>query len=236
VASDVYYYGWVAPAASFREYCGGSCTAGIGYVGSQAGARAAVGVAFADEASASTMAHEVGHNHGRNHAPCAPGGISGVDQGYPYAGALLGVWGYDQRTRVLYDPSRATDIMGYCSNKWVSDYTYRAFTERVALVNGALLELVGPERVAAFRVLIADSTGVRWGIPFGRPGEAFGNPEPAEILDETGAVVDTVTVYWTDLSHDAGATVLVPPPEAGWFAVRVPGFAPLPFEAPGGAP
>ena len=36
------------------------------------------------KANDAAMLHEVGHNHGRSHAPCAPGGgITGVDPNYP---------------------------------------------------------------------------------------------------------------------------------------------------------
>jgi uncharacterized protein YutD len=116
-ASDVYYYGMLMPLPTLKEYCKSGCTAGVGYVGTvaQPQTRVALGLAFGDELSAAVMAHEVGHNHGRNHAPCAPGGnISGVDANYPYKDAIVGVWGYDLRNKTFYAPDKAKDIMGYC--------------------------------------------------------------------------------------------------------------------------
>jgi len=71
--------------------------------------------------AAPTMVHELGHNFGRLHAnACNPGG---VDANYPYAGGAIGVYGYDASTMSLKPPS-TTDIMGYCSDRWISDYTY----------------------------------------------------------------------------------------------------------------
>jgi hypothetical protein len=236
-SSDVYYYGFVRPTETLREYCQSSCTAGIGYVGGPtfSQSRAAVGLAYGDEGSAKTMAHELGHNHGRNHAPCARGSISGVDQSYPHSGGLIGVWGHDQRTLVLIDPGQATDIMGYCSNQWVSDYTYRALTDRVATLNGAFFEIQNAE-VAAWRVVLLDGLGRRWGLPYDRPGPAFGEPEQGEILDVDGNVIAVVTAYRTEVADIGGATVLVPEPKPGWTAVRLPGFAPLAYAEPVSVP
>jgi hypothetical protein len=227
---DVYYYGLVAPTATMREYCQRGCTAGVGYVGrpTQPASRASVGLAFADEGSAEIMAHELGHNHGRNHAPCAPGTIAGVDAAFPHAGAGVGVWGYDMRTSRLIDPGRSTDIMGYCNNKWVSDYTYRALADRVATFD-IMLARLGPEPSSRWRVLLLDESGARWGLPYEAPAPAFGDPEPAQILDSQGQVLAEVTVYSTEIGDADAASVLVPEPEPGWHSVRVTGAAPLTF-------
>jgi hypothetical protein len=227
----------VRPTETFGEYCNGGCTAGIGYVaGASSGSyRVAAGIGFADQSSASTMAHELGHNHGRNHAPCG-GNISGVDGNYPHAGGLTGVWGYDARRRVLLDPGRTTDIMGYCNNKWVSDYTYRALTDRVATLNGALNEIVTSARIGRWRVLLLEASGPRWGIPFAEPDAAFGEPESVEILDASGNPIAGTTGYRTLVADAAAATVLVPEPLAGWYAARVSGFRALPFTDPVSVP
>ena len=178
-AADVYYFGMLMPTDTFQQYCGHGCTAGIGFVTSQndASRRVAVGIGWTGTQSLITMAHEVGHNHGRNHAPCVPqgGSISGVDSAYPYDGASIGVWGYNSQSKQLVNPSGITDIMGYCNNQWVSDYTYDGFVNRVAFVDGAQRVIVNPDVLARWRTLLLDSRGPRWGLP----GEALEPPAGA---------------------------------------------------------
>jgi hypothetical protein len=105
-----YYYGVLHPSYT-------SGVAGIGYVGGQA----AVGWDYLPSA-ADVAAHEWGHNWGRQHSPC--GGASNPDTNYPYDNAAIGVYGFDLTTSTLKPPT-ATDVMGYCNNQWISDYTYR---------------------------------------------------------------------------------------------------------------
>ncbi len=107
--SPRYYYGVVKTTYS-------SGIAGIGYVPG----KAAVGWDNLPSASG-VSAHEWGHNWGRQHAPC--GGVGNPDPNYPYPGGVIGVWGYDLSSGTLVPPTRP-DIMGYCSNDWISDYTY----------------------------------------------------------------------------------------------------------------
>jgi hypothetical protein len=236
-APDVYYYGLVQPTASLKDYCKGGCTAGIGYVNpaTQAPTRAAVGLSYGDEISASTMAHEVGHNHGRNHAPCAPGNsISGVDDSYPYRGAQVGVWGFDVRKGTYLAPSVTFDIMGYCDPKWISDYSYAALVDRVAYINspeGLMPSDTTP--IAKYRVLLVDADGPRWSVPLDEPTAAFGEEEQADILDVYGQVITQVTVYRTEAADGSSSTILVPEPaDSSWNAVRVMGADALAFSAP----
>ena len=104
-----YYYGVVNP-----DYGGG--VAGVGYIGGP------VAIGWDRAASRSGVAaHEWGHNWGRHHAPC--GGASNPDFGYPYDGGLTGVIGYDVVNETLR-PADSHDLMGYCEDEWISDYTY----------------------------------------------------------------------------------------------------------------
>ncbi len=231
-ANDVYYYGLFQPGDNIGQYCGGGCVAGIGYVtGTQSFARhqrASLGLSFGTLASAETMAHELGHNHGRPHAPC--GGAADADASYPHAGAKIGWWGLELPEK-LHNPDTATDIMGYCRNQWVSDYTYRLFTARVALLNGAQRQSPPAGEAQHFLFLITDVTGPRWGVERPAPRYPSGDPEPADVLDASGNVVASVTVYRTPFDHLGGAQILVPDPEPGWHAVRVQGEVPLAFGA-----
>ena len=134
---DVYYFGVFAPAPSFNQFCSSGCVAGLGMVGSATDnySRAAVGLGYSGDDAWTTAIHEIGHTHGRNHSPC--GGAQGVDPDYPYSGANIGVWGYDLGSKQLIGPSQGKDVMGYCDPIWISDYTYKAFFDRIKLVNKA---------------------------------------------------------------------------------------------------
>jgi hypothetical protein len=133
--SNVTYFGMVNMANTMDDYCHGGCVAGVATFGTPAGSAAAgVGIGFRGPAQ-ETFVHELGHVHRLMHAPC--GGASGADPSYPYAGALLGSWGYDARQGLLIDPaSNHRDFMSYCDPAWISDYNYQALVERIALVNG----------------------------------------------------------------------------------------------------
>jgi hypothetical protein len=123
--TDRYYYG--ALNVSY-----GSGVAGLGYVPNVSSAafyyRTAIGwdkaSGYADGGNyPEVFAHETGHNMGRQHSPC--GGPASPDPSYPYAGGLIGVWGYDSTSNVLHSPLVDKDIMAYCSPVWVSDYVYK---------------------------------------------------------------------------------------------------------------
>lgn len=231
-ADDIYYFGLLKPAATLREYCQNGCTAGISYVvdtsRSAADFRAGCGLAYADETSASTMAHELGHAHGREHAPC---GVSPFDGNYPYSGGLIGSWGYDARSATLQDPSDVTDIMSYCNPQWASDYTFQGFLERIALLNGATSASVLAPSAAAqtWRVLLVEGENRRWGNPIEKPMVPAGAAMPARVVDSLGNPVSDITVYRVPVSLPGHATVLVPEPQPGWFAVEVDGGPALTF-------
>jgi hypothetical protein len=104
------YYGVVKPGYSLG-------VVGLGFIG----APAAIGWDDLRDASR-VMAHEMGHTWGRFHAPC--GNATNPDRSYPYARGSIGVYGLDVTTGILKPPS-TPDIMGYCLDPWISDYTYR---------------------------------------------------------------------------------------------------------------
>jgi len=134
---DTYAYAMVNPAETRQEYCQSGCTLGIAYrVGNPNSdhLRSGVGVGYTGSETADTLAHEVGHNHNRGHAPC--GGAGNVDADYPYANGGTGVWGWDIVNGELKDPSEYADVMGYCSPNWISDYQFDQLWRRTAAIEG----------------------------------------------------------------------------------------------------
>jgi hypothetical protein len=136
VSDNVYYFGAFKPADRFYKYCSRGCILGLsGLVSNPLDAvgRASIGIGYGDETSAETLAHEVGHAHGRAHSPC--GGVEYPDKKYPYTDASIGVYGYDLNNKSLLDPDTYTDMMGYCDPTWVSDFTFGKLAQRMRAVH-----------------------------------------------------------------------------------------------------
>jgi hypothetical protein len=234
--AGVYYYGLIRPTETIREFCGYGCTAGIGYVPTGGGpyaatGRVSMGLAYDDEESIRTMLHEVGHNHGRNHAPCVPPGsyIAGVDPYFPHDNAALGVFGYDIRNDRLFTPDHP-DIMAYCEDPWLSDYTYVGLLDTIRDVNEIQARLIpDPSRRGDFQALLVDDArGPRW-MPARYGVYADGAPVTAEVLDATGAVLDSIQVYKNVMADVSAYSLDVPVPESGWASIRVDGLGVVAF-------
>jgi hypothetical protein len=92
-------------------------------------------------------AHELGHTWNQLHTPCA--NPPNVDPNYPY-GTGIGVYGFDVAAASLKPPS-TTDIMGYCSDPWISDYIYqRVMNYRAA--NAAPAQMAGSSKQSTLLV------------------------------------------------------------------------------------
>ncbi len=214
---DAYYYALVAPAATYSAYCGGSCVTGQSYVvddPADSDFRVGSGVGFGSDDSAWTLAHEVGHELGRYHAPCD---TSGADTGYPYANGAIGEWGWDPRTGALLGPSEASDFMGYCDPEWTSDYTWSAIFDRVVAVHALSARARSPHLV------------VRLDTPRGAVvagARSLRMPRTREVtvitwLDAAGAALGTERA---PMIHDGDERVLVlPDAPPGAARVRIGG-------------
>jgi hypothetical protein len=208
-ADDVYYYGLVAPAPDFASYCGGGCVTGQSFVPStprDVDIRVGSGLGFGTSASAWTLAHEVGHLHGRSHAPC---GTQGLDPGFPYADASIGVWGWDRRDDSLLEPAATTDFMGYCDPQWISDYTYTGIFQRVLEQRGRRLRLrAAPLTLEGLERTPEGALVARRTLTVERPIE--GTRQRLTIVDAAGRAIGAVDARAVTLSH-GGERLFFPP-------------------------
>ena len=131
------------------------------------------GYASVSEPNAGTIAHELGHNLGLAHAPCA---CAGIDPWFPHPGGRIGAWGYDHGHRELVHPG-AADVMSYCRNGvyWISDYFFnKALNHRLATAAAEATAAADPVR-----------TLLVWG---GRNEDGAPYLDPAFVVDATPAL------------------------------------------------
>ena len=166
--------------------------------------------------SSSTIAHELGHNMSLRHAPC--NSPPNPDLAYPYPGGTIGMWGYSARHEELVSPE-ASDLMGYCWNRWISDYHFRkALAHRLRVETLATAPFRGPTR-----------TLMLWGGTNAATGPYL---EPAFVVDAVPVLPDSAGGY-TLTGRDAGGRELFSvafampeiadaEEEAGGFAYTLP--------------
>jgi IPT/TIG domain len=172
--TDRYYFGFVNVSYT-------SGVAGLGFVG----APEAIGwdLSSADQ----VLAHEEGHNFGRQHSPC--GGVANPDPNYPYAGGLIGVPGWDAFTASgnLKTSADHHDVMTYCSNLWVSDYTYKGVLS---------FRLTSPLGVVVSAHTQAKATPKEGLLVWGRLVDGKMILEPAFRVPLTGENVEPGSYVW----------------------------------------
>jgi hypothetical protein len=212
---NTYYYGMFNGEASIDAYCRFGCILGLSLLAPPNGGpyfRASIGVGFSGQYSAETLVHEVGHAHGRDHAPC---GLSDADRQYPYAGAEIGSWGYDLVDGRFYDPDVYVDMMSYCSPIWVSDYTYFNLVERIQTVSRQPRAMPASRQTVA---LAADGTTLRAGRMNVLPG--VGAPVALDLYDADGRHAGVGAGSFFAYDHIEGGIVALDEdlPE-GWTAV-----------------
>lgn len=213
-ASNVYYYGLFVPSASFENYCGYGCVLGLSLGGDDktvAWTRGSIGLGYPDDYAESdiTFVHEIGHAHGRNHAPC--GDPQGIDRKFPYDDGGIGIWGYDAAAKKMLDPEgKSRDMMGYCPNAWVSDYTYKALYDRTVYVNQ---NAQAKHATRKFRTVLVNSEGAHWG---GTVVSAQGGVATTlERVSDAGDV-EQIGAQFYPFDHIPGGMLLVPEEEAAF--------------------
>ncbi|TVP72791.1 MAG: hypothetical protein EA352_12370, partial [Gemmatimonadales bacterium] len=105
-ATDQYYHGIVPDFPGIRY-------GGLAYVPAGASSPFRSGLTYDRLPQAvGTLAHELGHNLGRRHAPC--GSPAGVDVNFPHSNAGIGGPGWDVLAGEIRFPSGHHDYMSYC--------------------------------------------------------------------------------------------------------------------------
>ncbi len=163
------------------------------------------------------VAHELGHNFGRSHAPCGDPFPDNVDSAYPqygtYPGGSIGEYGFDGTN--VYSPATYSDLMSYCDTEWISPYTYANLMGKFGPLSPGNLkaEAAGhPQATAALReylvvtgVIFADKTVILnpfrkiW-LPTGSDDTAGSGPYSIVLRNKSGAELFVRRFEMKDLS------------------------------------
>jgi len=164
ISSDIFMYGMISDAAGFfprgQACCGDNVSSGPAGSG-------AWGWDFDGSYADWYAGHEIGHTLGRSHPaknaddPATDNvtegcGHSPSDPGYPYDGANIGplngtLTGFDGGdsefgiARAVYPSNTWTDLMSYCNNQWISDYTYIGMYDTMTSANLAAVSASTPQ-------------------------------------------------------------------------------------------
>lgn len=239
-AANVFYFGMLAPDDSYSSYCTNGCILGYSNVADpdDVDSRGSIGVTvFPDGSGESdawdTVAHELGHAMGRDHAPCNVVS-SDVDRDWPddtaHKNGAIAVYGYDFGASQLLRPRSYRDVMGYCSPVWISDYTYAGIFERLAHIQAKpalrTLDLAPPE---LFRVArIGRSGAVSWLGERSRRGVAA--RRTLALLDAQHRPIGSVDAQVARVDH-GGAFIWLPTRALSESGAKLVDLRPL-----GGAP
>lgn len=169
-----------------------------------------------------TVAHELGHNFGRRHAPC--GNPSGVDTAFPHPGGASGVHGMDVERLEARSP-QVPDLMGYCQPRWISDHNYLAVMNFRASegirwsVAGEAREGVDAPRTAPEFPGLAGTPDLAAAAAGGAGLLFWGRLHEGRLMVDPPLPVEASTLPprpgpWTLVGRDAGGAVLFQAPFA----------------------
>ena len=211
---NVFYFGMLAPDASYSSYCADECILGYSNIADadDVDSRGSIGVTVFPDGSGTkdawdTVAHELGHALGRDHAPC---GLKDPDPSYPYSGAGMGgIYGFDFEQMRLIKPKQYRDVMSYCAPIWISNYTYSGIFERLDYIGHEAFRTLSLGPSELFRLARIRRTGESlWLGDRKRHGSA--TPQVVDLLDSAGQRVGSVVGQIVHVDHAPGGYVWLP--------------------------
>lgn len=217
-----YYYGLIEPCDGYPPGLLGQAIAIAGPPTMQnGGERISTGRWNGSGAGAAeTFVHEVGHTQGRRHVRCS-GGEAGVDNNYPHPNGRIGIWGFGIYDFELRTPTGGRDYMTYCSNEWVSDYSWEQTLEVIEVLTSfdAMDAPAAPSGAVLAGLLHADGTQTWWTRPGRTPNHRF-DGRGSLSLDIDGSPVE-VEATISDVPHsDSKAHYVEVDLPAGFGAAR----------------
>jgi hypothetical protein len=216
-ADNVFYFGAMAPDTSYSKYCSSSCILGYSFVADEddVESRGSIGITVFQDGSGvkdawDTVAHELGHAMGREHAPCGIDDPKDTDPDYPYDNGGMGTtYGYDFDLVRLIKPKPARDVMSYCTPVWISDYTYSAIFERLDSIANQSFRALSFSPLQLFRVarIRRDGQSAWQGE---RRRRASSRRASVDLLDAANRRLGSVEAQVLRVDHGSGGQVFVP--------------------------
>jgi hypothetical protein len=225
---DVFYYGIFTPSKSFESFCAVGCIGGIApftFSASDTYTRGGVGLGWPSTFGMMTMAQELAHSLGRQHAPCSPPGQPlppQLDPSFPYKDGSVGVWGWNLVDKILVPPT-SHDFMGYCDPPaWTSDYTFGGILTRIAYIakNGSIKVPKGAP-LDYRSVDVAPDGHMTWGDPVHLSMPPLSEPHTITYKDKDGHVLQSATGHFYPYDAFGGGLLLVPEGPSGFVTMRV---------------
>lgn len=217
VAKDEFYVGLFRPDETSLGYCPIEClvalVAGVANATDDTSVhRTLIAVDYPDLEPPQSVAHELGHLHGRLHSPGPPecDVAPSQDPLYPYPLGRIGVPGYDILNGSWLSPTEQTDFMGYCLDPWVSDYTYRRLYARTLEIRPMVVR--GVEGAGTtYRMAADDGRGaIHWVSGILRERLPRGEPRILRTLDAEGKAIRKFVGSYISFDHLPGGFLFVP--------------------------
>jgi hypothetical protein len=132
------YYGFLAAGFPGADSAGCGGTDAV-YGGAGEGVSAALDGTY-ELTAETTLAHEIGHHLGRQHAPGltpdpdpAYPAYASILPGHTYGSGSIGEYGLDVKTGTIYPPEGFADFMSYQPRRWISPYSWLSYLQHPRL-------------------------------------------------------------------------------------------------------